>query len=310
VITQKQGKDPKNNKILKPLYPRAAREVIVTFAEMPTAKDTPPIEDKALKFVNTALLTSDLKKRALCGARFSLALNLVLTTRLHDNNSELGEFLPVIVKALEFIGTCTVKLSEPWTKFLLHGVPTDANLEDIRGGVGRYCPNIQLGQTPCWLANAESPKNKSHSTIVLAFLGSVTTSDLGGHEISVKNRSCTITPYIPYGPRLNALDVNSSATQKNFAMQTLPCMCSVCGTRLTQKHECAENICKGGYPCFTHPPSHHQPNKIPKPNQKAFTQSFIISLNCEKKTYKQRHMYYKKLLNLLTLVLYVSRNLD
>jgi hypothetical protein len=35
-----KGKDPKNNKILKPLYPCAAREVIVTFAEMPTSKDT------------------------------------------------------------------------------------------------------------------------------------------------------------------------------------------------------------------------------------------------------------------------------
>jgi hypothetical protein len=59
-----KGKVPKNNKILRPLYPCATREVIVTFVEMPTAKDTQPIEDKALKLVNTALLTSDLKKRA------------------------------------------------------------------------------------------------------------------------------------------------------------------------------------------------------------------------------------------------------
>jgi hypothetical protein len=146
-----KGKDPKNNKTLKPLYQRAAREVIITFAEMPTTKDTQPIEDKALKLVNTALLTSDLKKRAFCGARFSLALNLVLTTGLHDN-AELGEFLPVIIKALESIGPCTAKLSEPWTKFLLHGVPTDASLEDIREDVEQYCPNIQLGQTPRWLA--------------------------------------------------------------------------------------------------------------------------------------------------------------
>jgi hypothetical protein len=69
----------KNNKILKPLYLHTAREVIVTFAEMTTAKDTQPIEDKALKLVDTALLTSDLKKYTFCGARFSLALSLVLT---------------------------------------------------------------------------------------------------------------------------------------------------------------------------------------------------------------------------------------
>jgi hypothetical protein len=127
---------------------------------MPTAKDTQPIEEKALKLVTTALLTSDLKKRAFCGARFSVALNLVLNTGLHDNSSELDEFLSVIVKALEFICPCTAMLSEPWTKFLLHGVPTDANLEDIREDVERYCSNIQLGQTPRWLANAENRKIK------------------------------------------------------------------------------------------------------------------------------------------------------
>jgi hypothetical protein len=76
---------------------------------MSTAKNTQIIEDRALKPVNTALLTSDLKKRAFCCARFSLALNLTLTTGLH----ELGELLPVIIKTLEFIGPCTAKLSEP-----------------------------------------------------------------------------------------------------------------------------------------------------------------------------------------------------
>jgi hypothetical protein len=100
-----------------------------------------------------------------------------LTTGLHGN-SGLGEFLPVIVKALESIGPCTARLSEPWTKFLLDGVPTDANLEDIREDVEQYCTNIQLGQLPRWLANAENGKNKSHSTVVLAFLDSVITSDL------------------------------------------------------------------------------------------------------------------------------------
>jgi hypothetical protein len=32
----------------------------MTFAEMPTTKDTQPIEDKALKLVNIVLLTFDL----------------------------------------------------------------------------------------------------------------------------------------------------------------------------------------------------------------------------------------------------------
>jgi hypothetical protein len=194
-------KDPKNNKILKLLYPRAAREVIKIFAEMPTTKDTQPIEDKALRLFNTALQRSDLKKRAFYGSRFSLALNLGLTTGLHDNNSELCEFLPVICKSMRIYWSIYCKISEPWTKFLLHGIPIGANLEDIREDVERYCPNIQLGPIPRWLANAENCENKSHSTVVLAFLDSVTTSDIGGREIRVENGSCTITRYILYGPQ-------------------------------------------------------------------------------------------------------------
>jgi hypothetical protein len=144
------------------------------------------------------------------------------TTGLHDNNSELGKFLPVILKALEFIA----RLSEPSTKSLLHGIPTDANLEDIRDDVERYHPYIQLGQIPRWLANAKNYKNKSHSKMVLVFLGLVTTSDLGGREIGVENWSCTIIPYILYSPQTqccnmitnkqtnkpNVVGVNSSAT--------------------------------------------------------------------------------------------------
>jgi hypothetical protein len=51
-------------------------------------------------------------------------MDLVLTTGLHDDNAELEGYLPIIIKALEFIVLCTAKLSELWTKFLLHGVPT------------------------------------------------------------------------------------------------------------------------------------------------------------------------------------------
>jgi hypothetical protein len=56
-----KNKDLKNSKLIKALYHRAAREVIVSFTDTPNAKETQEIADKALKDVNTALLTSDLK---------------------------------------------------------------------------------------------------------------------------------------------------------------------------------------------------------------------------------------------------------
>jgi hypothetical protein len=85
----------------------------VSFIEILAVKDTQAIEDKALKIVNTALLKSDRKKHAFCGAGSPLAMNLVLTIRLYDDNAELEGFLLIINKALEFIGLYISKLSEP-----------------------------------------------------------------------------------------------------------------------------------------------------------------------------------------------------
>jgi hypothetical protein len=64
---------------------------------------------------------------------------------------------------------------------------------------------------------------------------------------------------------------------------------------LLPQHSFSENVSfltapNASTPCYSSPS--HQPNKIPKPNQKAFTQPFIISLNYEK-AYKQCHIYYK-----------------
>jgi hypothetical protein len=80
--------------------------------------------------------------------------NLVLTTGLHENNEDLDDYLGVITKSVEVIGPATASLSVPWTKFLLHGVPTHLDLELIRRDVEGYCSGAMLGQTPRWLATS------------------------------------------------------------------------------------------------------------------------------------------------------------
>jgi hypothetical protein len=115
---------------------------------------------------------------------------LVLTTALHETNKDLGDYLEVIAKALTFIGPASATLSVPWTKFLGHGVPTHLELETIRRDVEGYCPEAKLGQTPGWLATEADRIDKPASTIVLAFVGSVTMKDLGGRTIRVGNSSC------------------------------------------------------------------------------------------------------------------------
>jgi hypothetical protein len=78
------------------------------------------------------------------------------------------------------------------------------------------------------------------------------------------------------------------------------------------QHSFSENVSfptapNASTPCYSSPS--HQPNKIPKPNQKVFTQSFIISLNCAKSIQTTSYILQVAAKS-PKLILYVSRNLD
>ena len=98
--------------------------------------------------MNNAIKKTTIGKRLFLTARFSLARNLILTTGLHDTNADLAGYLVTIEDALGFIGQPNASLSAPWSKFLLHGVPTQLDLASIRRDVENNCPGVKLGQTP------------------------------------------------------------------------------------------------------------------------------------------------------------------
>lgn len=239
----------KQTKPLQPLYPKASREVVVSFVNAKEIVKERATEDRALTVVNDRLEISSLKKRLFHGARFSIANNLVLTTGLHDCNSDLVGYLADIEDSLAFIGPATATISAPWSKFLLHGVPTHLALETIRRDVEAYCHNHKLGQTPRWLVTEDNRKDKEASTIVLAFLGSVTLADLGGRTLRVGNRSCTLTKYIQFGPQTQCLNCQAFGHPKEFC--TAGPRCVVCSeNHQTTDHKCNEQSCKGGYRCL------------------------------------------------------------
>jgi hypothetical protein len=193
--TANKKPEPKPVKMLQPLYPKSSREVNVTFDNANTLTTGQQVEDNALEMVNSALVNSPIGKRLFYGARFSLASNL------HETNEDLGDYLEVIRKEFTFIGPASATLLVPWTKFLLHGVPTHLDLETIRRDVEGYCSGAKLGQTPRWLATEADRTDKLASIIVLAFVGSVTMKDLGGCAIRIRNRSYNLTRYLSFGPQ-------------------------------------------------------------------------------------------------------------
>jgi hypothetical protein len=236
-------------KTLQSPYPRASREVIVTFNNANMITTGQKIEDQALEAVNNALVKTAVQKRIFHGARFSLSNNLIFTTGLHDTNENLAGYLTTIEDSVKFIGIGNAALLAPWTKFLLHGVPTQLDLATIRRDVENYCPGVKLGQTPRWLATEQNRKDKPASTIVLAFIGKVSFSELGGRTIRVGNRSCNLTKYIQFGQTTQCTKCQSFGHPKEFC-QAGP-RCAVCaGNHLTAQHECPTKSCKGGYQCL------------------------------------------------------------
>jgi hypothetical protein len=67
--------------MLQSLYPRTSREVIVAFLNVDTLVTGQTVGDRALETVNNAPAKTPINKRLFHDSRFSLAPNLVLTTR-------------------------------------------------------------------------------------------------------------------------------------------------------------------------------------------------------------------------------------
>jgi hypothetical protein len=93
-----------------------------------------------------------------------------------------------------------------WTKFIAHGVPTNANMEGIRQDIESQYSNLKLAQTPRWLAPPEKRYNKETAVVVLAFVGSLNTKIMGTSKLRIVNTDCKISPYYPYNEATQCID--------------------------------------------------------------------------------------------------------
>jgi hypothetical protein len=154
--------------------------------------------------------------------------------------------LKVTTESLKSVGEGTAIVNEKWSKFLLHGVPNFGTLEEIRNDVEIYYPKLKLGQTPRWLAPADKRTGKPASTIVLAFIGTVTSKDIPLPMLTQYITYCHTTHYGPqtqyhryqlYGHATELCGVENPA-------------CAVCtGNHLTKNHQCEIPKCKARPVC-------------------------------------------------------------
>jgi hypothetical protein len=236
-------------------YPKAEREVIVTFDELkrPTRIDDRHLADLALRDVNRAILDyQNVKQFPFHLARVTANSNIVLTAAGNVRGVVYTDYVNVIANALKPYGTCTAKVHEKWTKFLVRGVSAWLDPQGIRQDIERMYPGIRLAQTPGWLIPAARREGVAETTLVIALLGHVPLSRLG-KRIAIGGKNCTIEQYFGYTDYTQCTRCQSYGHVAERCKSPHP-RCAVCAANhVTKDHPCQIPGCRKGPACL-HPP--------------------------------------------------------
>lgn len=82
------------------------------------------------------------------------------------------------------------------SKFIVDGIPTAIGLSPAAGCVempaqlNANYPEIDLAQVPVWSCCQENIANKAHTSIVIAFKGTLTIDSLGRRSVVIWNMLC------------------------------------------------------------------------------------------------------------------------
>lgn len=130
--------------------------------------------------------------------------NLVLQMSTKIQGPDYLPYLEAIKTRLEEEGKLNVTAidGEPrWSKFLLHGVPTSATMEEVAISIQQSYPGVlPLAQTLRWLTTEakRQASAKDMSTVVLAIAGRHTLQSLGYQYLYVCNSRCRLDQHLPY----------------------------------------------------------------------------------------------------------------
>ncbi|KAL0630713.1 hypothetical protein Q9L58_010439 [Maublancomyces gigas] len=82
-----------------------------------------------------------------------------------------------------------------WTSFLVHNVPTSADLEKVAAAIQLNYPTLNLCRHPRWLTTTDKRKEKTNSTVVITLPRPLTLANLGLTSLAISNQACRLTLY-------------------------------------------------------------------------------------------------------------------
>jgi hypothetical protein len=99
--------------------------------------------------------TPDITQPPFILARITGNNRVVLTSNPTTNASAYEAYLPMIANAASNLNAVKTRINERWSKFLLHNVPTNTDLNVVRSEIEATYPSLCLGEPPYWLVPAE-----------------------------------------------------------------------------------------------------------------------------------------------------------
>jgi hypothetical protein len=249
-VRSKKMKAKQETVLAKP-YPIADRMVIFSLTTAPNNRKE--AADRALQVINKTITNhTDILDPPFILANISATNNLVFTTAPQQLSINYEPYLKIFEDALHEFPITSSRISQRWTRFIIHGIPTTATPEDVRTEIENTYPALHMGQTPRWLTNSDRRQGKVASSMVITLVGEMTKKSLGATKLAMFNRLCDIAEYISFGPstRCNKCQLYGHPTQRCTADHYA---CAVCAQpHSTKDHPCGIGNCKAGHAC-NHP---------------------------------------------------------
>ena len=195
----KSKKKSRKETILPKAYPTADRLFIFNLTTAPN--DRKEAADRALQVINQTITShSDITHPPFILAHITATNNLVFTVAPQHLGTSYEPYLAIFEDALHEYPITSSRVSQRWTRFIIHGVPTAATPETVRTEIENTYPTLRMGQTPRWPTSPERRQGKEASSMVVTFIGEMTKKSLGVTSLAVFNRQCNIVEYISFGP--------------------------------------------------------------------------------------------------------------
>jgi hypothetical protein len=128
-------------------------------------------------------------------ARINSHNKIVLMTIPTTPASAYTPYMPMLLNEIKSLKPTMGNTNSHWTTFLIHNIPTNATLTQLRMFLEASYPTLQLVQEPHWLVPEECQLNKTTSTIIISLQDTIDLKCLGTNTLVLFNHKCHITEY-------------------------------------------------------------------------------------------------------------------